>query len=178
MTAAIDHNLVRRIIDFCPSSGVLTWKVRGDDMFSSVRVARSWNSRYSGSQAFTTVSKFGYLQGSINGKNYQAHRVAYAHFYGLDSFGFVDHIDGVKTNNSIENLRIVTHHQNMQNVKKHEDGRSMKGAYWRHDMMKWESKIMANGVLHRLGFHDNEIDAHEAYCRASSALHGNDGRFK
>jgi len=53
----------------------------------------------------------------INGKHYKLHKLIFLMFYGYMP-KYIDHIDGNPENNKIENLREVTHSQNMMNSKK------------------------------------------------------------
>ena len=60
----------------------------------------------------------GYLRIMINYKYYQQHRLISLFFLGLDiddNTSEIDHIDRNRLNNSIDNLRIVSHQQNMFN---------------------------------------------------------------
>lgn len=58
----------------------------------------------------------GYLQVSLNGKNYLVHRlVADAFIPNPENKPQVDHINGDKTNNRVENLRWTTSHENNSN---------------------------------------------------------------
>ena len=53
----------------------------------------------------------------INVKHYKLHKLIFLMFYGYMP-KYIDHIDGNPENNKIENLREVTHSQNMMNSKK------------------------------------------------------------
>lgn len=64
------------------------------------------------------LDKDGYYVLNLNRKAYKAHRVIYNMFVGEIPENFViDHIDGVKSNNCIDNLRVVPHSLNMRNMK-------------------------------------------------------------
>ena len=63
-----------------------------------------------------SVKKDNYRRIGINKKVYLAHRLIFMMFHGYFP-KFVDHIDGNKLNNYIENLREVTHAENMKNQK-------------------------------------------------------------
>ena len=60
----------------------------------------------------------GYLQVGIAGKNYPVHRLIWEAFNGPTHDGMeIDHINRIRTDNSLENLRLVTHTQNNRNRK-------------------------------------------------------------
>lgn len=62
------------------------------------------------------LTKDGYWKVGLNGKNYSVHRVVYILFYKeLPDNMDIDHVDRNKSNNSINNLRMVTEHQNSTN---------------------------------------------------------------
>ena len=64
----------------------------------------------------------GYLQVSLSGIKYLKHRlVALQWIDNPDNLPFVDHINGVKTDNRLDNLRWVTHLQNSNNNHTYKD---------------------------------------------------------
>ena len=61
------------------------------------------------------VNNSGYLRFAAGKKTYYIHRIAYEAFNGLIKDGFViDHKNGVRTDNSLSNLRAVTQSENNQ----------------------------------------------------------------
>lgn len=60
--------------------------------------------------------KHGYLTIYINGKSYKAHRLAWLYVYGEWPTKHIDHINGVKFDNRISNLRDVSVATNLQNI--------------------------------------------------------------
>ena len=58
----------------------------------------------------------GYRSIRIEGKDYRAHRLVWKYHYGKDPKEFIDHIDGNKINNNIENLREATNQQILFNT--------------------------------------------------------------
>ncbi len=77
----------------------------------------------------------------------------------------LDHVDGNPSNNSIENLRVVTNQQNHFNRTK------AKGYYWNKQAKKWMSRIQIDGKLKHLGYFENEDEAREAYLKAKEIYH-------
>ena len=77
----------------------------------------------------------------------------------------IDHINGIKTDNRIENLRSVTQQQNQFNLTK------AKGYYWSKATNKWYAKIQVGGKKIHLGTFTNEDDARQAYLDAKEKYH-------
>ena len=72
----------------------------------------------------------------------------------------IDHIDNDKSNNNIENLRIVNNSENQQNI------HSTKGYTWIKRDNKYRAQIKVNKKQHYLGLHDTIDEAREAYLIA------------
>ena len=72
----------------------------------------------------------------------------------------IDHINGDKLDNRIENLRLVTTRQNQQNQKKHRAGQLV-GCYFNKG--KHQAQIKISGKMIYLGLYKTEQEAHKAY---------------
>jgi hypothetical protein len=76
----------------------------------------------------------------------------------------IDHIDEIKTNNKLSNLRIVT---NRANSSRRKDGTSRYvGVSLCKTNVKWQSTIKIKGKQINLGSFTKEYDAHLAYQNA------------
>jgi hypothetical protein len=90
----------------------------------------------------------------------------------------VDHINGLKNDNSDENLRICTRRQNSYNVKKKssingiECSSTKKGVNLVKGSNKWRSRITINGKRLYLGLFNSEEEAGAAYNKVARKLHG------
>lgn len=94
------------------------------------------------------------------------HRLAWYLFYGeIDDNLVIDHINGVKTDNRIQNLRLVTIQENSFNIKK------SKGYSWNKKSNKWTSYIRVNNKYIHLGLYETEEQASEAYKSAKVLYH-------
>ena len=113
-----------------------------------------------------TIDQYGYRKIGINGKYYLEHRLIYAyhnpHWDGVDE---IDHINGVRDDNQIENLRVVTSQENNFNNTK------ARGYYWNKRDKKWTAQIAVNRKKKFLGYFDKEEEAHQAYLKAKEKLH-------
>ena len=61
------------------------------------------------------VGMHGYYNVSIKGRRYKLHRIVYYFHHGVMPDEEIDHIDRDKSNNRIENLRVVTRSENISN---------------------------------------------------------------
>ena len=78
--------------------------------------AKRWNKKYVGKPALTAKNKNGYHQGAIFGRQISAHTVVWAWVHGDWPEHEIDHINGKRHDNRIENLRDVTHAVNTRNA--------------------------------------------------------------
>lgn len=83
------------------------------------------------------------------------HRAIWILAYGEDpGCLFVDHIDKIKTNNTLSNLRLVNDIKNCQNRGRRKDNKSgVTGVRYRAEVKKWLAFITVNKVMLRLGYH-------------------------
>jgi hypothetical protein len=109
-----------------------------------------------------------YNRVGCNGKQYRRHRIiayAYLNLDIDDTSKQVDHINGDRICNHVDNLRIVTNQENCHNYTK------AKGYYWDKDNAKWRSQIRVNNKQINLGCYNTEEDARAAYLAAKLIYH-------
>jgi hypothetical protein len=106
----------------------------------------------------------GYCRVGFNGRMVLYHVIVWILSTGKDiPQGMeIDHINGNKTDNRIENLRIVTKRENQQNRKKHRAGRLV-GATYCKERNDWRSHIVIDKNKIFLGCYKTEQEANEAY---------------
>lgn len=121
----------------------------------------------------------GYFAIKFNSKRYFAHRIAYAIFYNKDifDFGILDHKNGNKKDNRIENLREVTRRENGQNLKRHRSGKLV-GSYMHTQAKKWVARFKINKKTFHLGIYKTEQEAHEMHLLALKNLDKFNGNAK
>lgn len=113
-----------------------------------------------------------YLQISIDGASYYAHRLAWLYVHGEFPANTVDHINGDGLDNRIANLRAASWAENQQNVGVRRDNTSgHPGVWWNAARRKWQAGIKADGRLKYLGLFASVEDAAEAYRSAKRANH-------
>ena len=109
----------------------------------------------------------GYCTVKFNGTDILYHVIIWILSTGKDiPHGMeIDHINGNKIDNRIENLRLVTRRQNQQNRKTHRAGRLV-GAIYRKGYNDWRSQIVIDKNKIHLGCYKTEQEAHKAYTIA------------
>lgn len=93
---------VRELFDYDPETGLLTWKV---NRRGSAKAG----------DAIKTVNGAGYVQLAIDSRPYLAHRVIWLWNYGYLPENQVDHINRIKVDNRVCNLREVSPSCNIHN---------------------------------------------------------------
>ena len=168
----ITHDYVCSILDYHPKTGVFTWKKRPLEHFASERSFNIWNKKCPGTVAGSPNNQ-GYWHISINKKLYKAHRLAILITSGVWPQAEVDHIDGNKQNNKIDNLRNVTTSQNLQNRPLPKNNTSgLKGVSFYKRSRKYMACIRANKKLRHLGYFDCPAAASLAYQMAAHHYFG------
>lgn len=109
-------------------------------------------------------AKHGYKIITINRRKYHEHRLAWILYYKEKPKGIIDHIDGNKTNNSINNLRVVTNRENQQNMCCHRKG-NLPGCIFIEKSNRWRARIYINGKSKHLGYYATEEEAYNAYYK-------------
>ena len=109
----------------------------------------------------------GYLKINVCGEPRPAHRLAWLYVYGEFPKYQIDHINHIKDDNRIINLRDVTHLENHKNKSISTNNASgVTGVCWGNAANRWLSQIGASGKILRLG---SFTDKFEAICARKSA---------
>lgn len=169
----ITQEYLRELLDHNHDTGIFTWNPRPLYLFSSKRAFSTWNARYSMKIAGSIRACDGYVNITIDNKHYFAHRLAWLYVNGIMPTYEIDHINGVKHDNRIVNLREVTSSGNKQNRLRCSKNSltGMLGVHFHKQMNKFTSSIFYNGKANHLGTFSTKEDAHQAYVKAKSAVH-------
>lgn len=169
--------LVRQLIRYEPETGNLYWLPRPESMFDAPRDAIAFNGRFAGREAFTAIGSHGYKNGRVLGCTLLAHRLIWALETGHWPKDQIDHVNGIRTDNRIENLREASNSQNSMNQGVRADNTSgHKGVCWHSGAKKWRAYINLNGKRTHLGFFSCARMAGAAYAKANKTMHRDYGR--
>ncbi len=116
----------------------------------------------------------GYRILEFKGCIYQVHRLVWWMIYGVMPNEEIDHINGIRNDNRICNLRDASRSQNQHNRKTWKNGTisGLKGSFFHKATGKWASTIQHNKKRTHLGLFETAEEAHEAYLTAAKKLHG------
>ena len=170
-------DLAREFFDYDKTTGILTHRIRDQKHFKTERAFKTWNTRYSNTQA-GYVNKAGYLRVGVFDVNYWVHRIIWLWVHG-EMPKHIDHINGIPSDNRVENLRSVTHKENHKNqVIPRSNTSGVMGVSWHKLTKKWQSNISINGKNTYLGLFSDKNEAIKARKQAEieQGYHENHGR--
>lgn len=144
---------------FAYVEGVLYWNV---DIFGFIKKGDlvSYKCLY---------SKYRYI--FINDKKYNYARIIWTMFNDecLNKNDRIVHIDGNRFNFKIENLKKLTHAQQMSLLLSNNKA-NLRGVFFEPRTSKWYSRIKYKGTRYYLGTFWEKEDAYKAYCKKAKEL--------
>lgn len=156
--ANMDELIVKHLA-YCPNTGVVTW-------IKPMQRRR----RKAGDEA-GSLSSLGYRQIQIKGRVFRAHRIAWFLSFGEWPTKMIDHINGIRTDNRLCNLRLVDHRTNCENKRRAQEnsrtgvlGVSAKNG-------RFYARIVVAGKKRFLGVYESISEAQAAYLSAKRELH-------
>lgn len=149
--------------------GKLIWKIRKSNHVKVGDIAGSLN------------KSTGYHQVKIDGKLFRVSRIIYAMRYGDPGGMQVDHVNQIRADNRIENLRLVTNKENHRNQTKQKNNSSgITGVTWCKLMQKWKVQIQVDGKVIHCGYfiHLRAAAVERKYQELKYGYHENHGSDK
>ena len=148
----MNFELAHKLFEY--KEGELYWKVNRGSRAKAGSVA-GW------------LDPDGYRQVRVSSQRYYVHRIIWLMLNGDWPHGLIDHIEGHKSNNNSENLRLATKSENAKNAKKRSNNSSgYTGVCWLKREKRWLAYFTSNGKQTVVGYFNNKEDAHKAVTQA------------
>jgi len=138
---------VDEFLKYDTDTGILTWK-------------KSPANRVKVGDEAGTVNANGYKVFSIRNKLYSVHRIAWLISKGVLPPEHIDHINGIRSDNKLDNMRSASNIENLRNCKLHKLNKSgVTGVKWYPKQRSWESYITVDYKKIGLGYFKAFFDA-------------------
>ncbi len=148
-----------RLLRYDPDTGMFFWRVDTKNTLAG-DIAGSRQSR-------------GYWYIGINRRHYMAHRLAWLYVMGEWPAGYIDRINGNRSDNRFANLRVATNSENARNSRRRiNNACGYKGVHYKKPLKKFVAQISVDGRVYHLGVYDTAAQAHAAYCKAAKEHFG------
>lgn len=159
---------LQRILGYDPETGVFIWREQTAQSTKIGSVAGNLN-------------KLGYIRIRFLKRGWMAHRLAWRIVHGVWPANQLDHINGVKSDNRLVNLREATDSENQRNTPLDVTNTSgFKGIVWHKRNKKWMASCRVNRKKVHLGYFLTPEAASTAYLEFARHNHGeffNPGSF-
>lgn len=116
--------------------------------------------KYDGRWGF--IDSYGYIAISYDGNRYKVHRLIWVWVYGEEP-DQIDHINGDRQDNRIQNLRSVNHKTNCRNRGKQINNKSgFNGVSWHEHSGKWGAQLKVDCKQIHIGYYNSPQEAADA----------------
>ncbi len=158
----ISQSQLKSLIAYNKNTGVFIWLPRDRSHFRTDSTFNSWRSRFAWSVA-GSISQKGYRTINIEGYHYKAHRLAWMYIYGEWPEQQIDHVNHIRDDNRISNLRAATNREN--SINRSISSSSSSGFYginFEKDSQKWRVRINHGGKRVHIGRFSSKDEAIKA----------------
>lgn len=155
----ITQERLRELLDYNPETGLFTWKqYRGGTAFAGSCAGRP--------------NKSGHIQIMVDGVRYMAHRLAWLYVNGSFPKNEIDHINRIRSDNRIANLRPASNLENAQNRSRSSNNTSGRSdVTWNKKTKKWRARLTVGYKRMHLGYFESLDDAFSARAQAKMKYH-------
>ena len=156
---SLTQQRLKEFLDYDPSTGFFTWKRNRGQGIAGGRAGSYTNG--------------GYRLIRFDDRNYREHRLAWLWVHGKFPDQFIDHINGIKDDNRICNLRDVPNEVNQQNQKRAQATNriGVRGGGFKPKKNRYEARISINNKAKYLGTFKTAEEAYAAYVEAKRIYH-------
>lgn len=143
------------VCDYDPETGNLIWKESGKKRTVGAVIG--------------SLGSHGYLETSIDRNRYLVHRLVWLWHKGEFPVQHTDHINHIRTDNRIDNLRAVSNRENNYNQSKRTKPTTSRwrGVSWDTGRQIWKSALKSAKGYKFVGYFKEEADAAMAYNEAA-----------
>ncbi len=147
---------LHKLLRYDPISGDFYWRVQTNPR------------ALVGMKAGANSISLGYRSINVDKKTYKAHNLVWFYFHGVFPKNVIDHINGNRMDNRIENLRDVTQQQNVWNLQRamRNSKSGILGVDWVPPKKKWRAQIRMDGKKKCIGYFSSAEEAGAAYQNA------------
>lgn len=170
----LTQEFIKTLFDYDSLTGVITWKERDLSLFKRESRGKVWNTRYANKPVGSISKVDGYVETSINDKSYRVHRLVWLYVYGYFPKHDIDHINGIRHDNRICNLREAERKENLQNLRKCRSTNKTSGLLGVHFNKKrnlYIAQITIDGHTKTVGCFNDKIDAYNCYVQSKRKIH-------
>lgn len=161
--AILTAQKLREVLNYDPETGIFTRKVR---------LAQRHQVGDRADFEVTGGNLKGYRRVSLFSQRYLAHRLAWLYVYGKWPEQHIDHINGDRADNRIENLREADDQLNIENQRSaRKDSSTGVLGVIPHPDGRWRARIQVKGRGIHLGLFADQAEAHAAYVAAKRKYH-------
>ena len=158
MTPLFNHLDALELLSYSKETGLFSWSKQRRGVKVGIPLGCS--------------NGFGYLRITVMGQSVYAHRLAWFYVHGKWPKDQIDHINGIKSDNRIANLRDVVSIENAQN--KHGAQKNSKsltmGVSWHKRSKKWQVHVCVYRERKYLGLFNDIKEAEAVYLKAKGKL--------
>ncbi len=155
----LSQEQLKSIMHYDPDTGLFTWLISPK---FGVKV---------GDEVGTHLE--GYRVTRFKGTPYKLHRLAWLYVYGEMPDVFIDHINGIRDDNRIVNIRLATHTQNLRNSGNRKNNTlGFKGVCFDKRSKKYGAYLQVNGKQKWLGTFCTVQEAASTRSEAAKQHHG------
>jgi hypothetical protein len=160
-TTDLTASRLRELLRYDPHTGVFVWLVGRRGFAGAAKAGRSAG----------TAHASGYVRIGIDGREYLAHRLAWFYVFGFWPREQIDHVNGDRSDNRLDNLREVSNQTNCENRRSSIKPGKLLGVTFNKANRNWIAQIKASSGHIHLGCFETQELAHAAYITAKRRLH-------